>query len=151
MEELVNLWKEKGNKINGSKAIRFFCNILEKHPNLLLADENQKLIQKLLVFLSTGFLLDTATFLGETRKDHDTIFAGWLAGMYFFVEHLDHTKMNPFDLNDHGFLLELRHLLEGDKRSLVKFCRKRTPCSCLDEMHAELKGQSKTGPCYHCS
>merc|ERR1719401_989759 len=37
-----------------------------------------------------------------------------------------------------------------DRKSLVRFYHERTPCSCLDEMHAELRSLTKTGVCRHC-
>ena len=68
------------------------------------------------------------------------------------LDHLDLNKANPHNfLKDYGFLWAAQKLLNGGKRSLAKFCRKQTPCSCLDEMHAELKQQAKTGMCRHCN
>ena len=37
------------------------------------------------------------------------------------------------------------------ERTLVKYLRKRIPCSCLDEIYKEVKSMTRTGICFNCS
>jgi len=116
----------------------------EKNPDLFRLDENRKLIQAYLVKLSTDRLLENVT------KDECNI-AGKNALMLSLLENCEFTKQHLFNsLNSKDFFLKHQDLFRGCKRSLVKFYRKQIPCHCLDETHAELKPQSKTGVCSHC-
>jgi len=127
-----------------SNPLEILMEVLEKHPDILQQDENRKFIQAYLVKLSTDSLLENVT------KDEFNI-AERNALMLSFLEVCDFTKQNPFDsLNSKDLILKHMDLFNGCKRSLVKFYRKRIPCHCLDEAHAELKPQSKTGVCSHC-
>ena len=38
-----------------------------------------------------------------------------------------------------------------DERTLVKYLKKRIPCSCLDEIYEEVKSITRTGVCHNCS
>lgn len=38
-----------------------------------------------------------------------------------------------------------------DERTLVKYLRKRIPCSCLDEIYKNVKTMTRKGVCYNCS
>ena len=42
------------------------------------------------------------------------------------------------------FIKKQRNLVGASKESLVRFYHKRTPCSCLDKMYAELRSGPKT-------
>jgi len=116
----------------------------EENPDLFRLDENRKLIQAFIVSISTDRLLKNVT------KDKLFNIARRNAVMLSFLEVCDFTKQNPYDSVSKDLLLKHMDLFNGCKRSLVKFYRKRIPCHCLDETHAELKPQSKTGVCSHC-
>lgn len=95
--------------------------------------------------------LSTESLLGANMQECNMILTARCTGIHFILESLDLNKADPFGVTkNHDYLLIARDLVEEDKRSLVKFFRKRTPCSCLDYMHAELKRQAKTGLCRHC-
>jgi len=114
--------------------------------DLFRLDEHRKLIQAFLVNGGTNMLLENVT---ESEID---CYAALNTYMLILLERGDFTKPNPFDSAfSQKFLLKYWDLVRGCKRSLVKFYRKRTPCHCLDETHAELKPQPKTGVCRHCA
>ena len=129
------------------KDIRLFMpKTFKTHPNLFRVDENRKLIQSYLLSGGTDCLL-------ENMKGNDPKLKGAEvnAHMLLFLEGCDFTKENPFDFPDlAGFFTKHRDLLEGCKRSTVRFYHKRIPCSCLDKIYAEVKSLPKTGCCAHC-
>ena len=44
---------------------------------------------------------------------------------------------------------KIHELSRADDHTLVKYYRKRIPCSCLDEKYNEVKSVTKMGMCYH--
>ena len=44
---------------------------------------------------------------------------------------------------------KLTELYDGDEHTLVSFCMKRIPCSCLDSKHKEVKSIPKIGICHN--
>ena len=119
--------------------------VFGKQPELFLNDENRTLIRNWLVYCGTAVLLQNAN-----ENDSELGRASIYANMLSILECYDSHKENPFDFYNLDFFMKRRDMLEGCERSLVKFYRKRTPCSCLDEMYAEVKPQPKTGICHHC-
>ena len=120
--------------------------IFRKQPELFRNDENRTLIRKFIVSQGTDTLLRNAD-----GNDSELRLTSINADMLLVLEGYDSTKENAFDFYDLDFFMKRRDMFEGCKRSLVKFFRKRTPCSCLDEMYAEVKSQPKTGICHHCT
>lgn len=128
--------------------------MLEKHPDLIQVDGNRELIHSCLVFSGTRNLLLNWDKGDKNDMAEDTVFL-------LFLENYDPSKclvradhltagnaLDDFLTAD--FRAKNRDLIQGCQRSLVRFYRKRIPCSCLDEMNAEAKPQSKTGLCDHC-
>ncbi len=44
---------------------------------------------------------------------------------------------------------KILELFDADDHTLIKYCRKRAPCSCLDEKYKEVKSVKKMGLCYN--
>ena len=98
------------------------------------------LIQEHLVFR------DTEKLLKITREGDNSAVPRMSACIILLLEGCDLTRENPFDFYyNENYQVKHRDLIGGCKRTLVKFYRKRAPCSCLDDAHAELKPQSATG------
>lgn len=143
-EELKKCWPEIGANLFEMQDI--MIKILETHPNLFRVDENRKLISNDLVFNVANNLLEK-----YNENDSELEFAQMNTYILLYVEGHDFTKDNPFSCVDPHFIVKHRNLMLGCKRSLVKFYRKRTTCSCLDKMYTKLKPQSKTGMCRYCA
>jgi len=45
---------------------------------------------------------------------------------------------------------KIRDMVLSSSQTTIRFFSKRTPCSCLDEMMSQVKGQVKMGVCIHC-
>lgn len=123
----------------------FLMIVFNSHPSLF-QKKNQKLIHKYLVSITTKALLEK-----DNVNDTEWAIPTVATCLLLLLEECDLNNEDPFNFFENGDYFSRRQdLLEGCKRSIVKFCRKRTPCSCLDKIYKELKQQSKTGMCHHC-
>ena len=141
-EELGSLWSEGETEAKGMTQI--MTTLFKKQPEFFRNDKTRTFIHNWLVSSGSDFLQDANDNNSKLKN------AELNADMLVFLEGYDSTKENPFDL-DFDFSMKHRDMMQGCKRSIVKFYRKRTPCSCLDEMYAEVKPQPKTGICHHCN
>ena len=95
--------------------------VLENNLNSFRLNENRKLIQTFLVAKGTTDLLEHVKI-----DDADLSPAEVFARMLLLLEGCDFTEQNPFDLAySKAFALKHQDLVNGCKRSLVKFYRKR--------------------------
>lgn len=60
------------------------------------------------------------------------------------------SEANGVIRGDSESLRELRNVASGCERSLLRFYRKRIPCTCLDDMSSEAKKLPKMGVCNYC-
>lgn len=142
-----DIWLLAENDASES-IVKTMCSVHEKH-DLLRISENRELIRSSLVWLGTDSLLQ------KVNKDTELSLAVSFSCVLVYLEDIDFATNDQRDFAEmhsffHDLMVRHRRLFQGCKQRVVTFYRKRTPCSCLDKMHAELKLQSKTGPCSHC-
>ena len=129
---------------SGADVCQFMTGINKKCPHVFQAGENRTLAHTWLVYTATENIL----------KDNDNY---WLEARIAvqIVSLLERLEGRAVDEDlilfaDHDWFVKHQDLLLGCRRSLVKFHRRRAPCSCLDGMYAQLKPQPTIGVCCGC-
>ena len=111
--------------------------VVEKYPNVWNDPSKLKLVAS--YFLSNG-----THYVLQGDFDMARCFAV-IAG--HFETGAAYKSGEEFNLDTHAAtILEVK-----DERTLVKYLRKRIPCSCLDEIYKNVKTMTRKGVCYNCS
>ena len=120
-------------------------------PGALKKKNNLQFVKENIIFNGTGYLL------GEREMSsygYDQQMALACAVTLMLIDSYDPSTPFPagtFDGRDAKDYLRNVDIINGCKRSLVKYFVKRTPCKCLDEMYSQLKSTTpKMGTCANC-
>lgn len=119
----------------------------EQHPDALNDGRNRNLMRTYFLANGTGFIQDS---------DDNPFAMTWATGLAFAVmilEEFDPTKSAALGsiAPTSKKCMEARDVIEGCERSLIRFFKKRIPCSCLDGKYADVRMLPKTSICRHCS
>lgn len=104
--------------------------------------------------IKSWFVYSGANFLLNSDKDsHSHHEASIMAVCLLWLEHYD--PLQGFDEDNFGPSGDQKYLTSVDiwhgcQRSIVKFFKRRVPCSCLDKMRAAATSIPKTGLCDDC-
>ena len=115
--------------------------VKEKYPNVWYDPSKMKLVVSYFVCNGTQYVLQG-----------DFIRARLFAVMASYFETIaGFRRSNNVDANTNtaAKMLELGKC--DDEHTLVKYLKKRIPCSCLDEVYEEVKSITRTGVCFSCS
>lgn len=125
--------------------------LYRKHPEAWNNDENRNSIISALVNSGVNNLLNPNLSEAAIRESISVE-----SKMILMLEKYDPKKhQNESDLlammTDEDFYTKHRDMLQGCKRSVLKFYRRRIPCNCLDEKAREVNDtHAKTGVCDNC-
>lgn len=122
----------------------------ERYPDIWTGRDvdNRERIKSFFLKKGTSVLLDTSRRYADTWLGLVTTYAAAV----LMLENFDPGK--GFDENDIGprgqAYLTSRDILDGCRRSTIKFFKERIPCTCLDDMYAAARAVPKAGLCSHC-
>ena len=111
----------------------------EKYPNVWNNPSKLKLV--VTDYLCNGTHLVLQGEFGRAR-----IFATMAA----YLEAVAASKSGE-EVNIETDTAKILEIFNCDKHTLVRYLRKRIPCSCLDEVYKEVKCITRTGVCHNCS
>ena len=107
---------------------------VKEHPEVWYVPSKLKQVVSLIVFNGTEEVLE-----GELRR------AQFLASMACYFEEF--ATLYSGEKDKPVGTTKFTELIKSDEHTLVKYLRKRIPCSCLDEKYKEVKSITKTGIC----
>jgi hypothetical protein len=111
----------------------------EKYPNVWNDPSKLKLVVTDFLCTATHYVLQG-----------DVVSARLIASMAAYFEGIVAAKRGE-KVNQDAKTTTLVEICGCDDHTLVKYLRRRIPCSCLDEMYKEVKSITRTGVCHNCS
>ena len=113
--------------------------VKEKYPNVWNDPSKLKLVVSYFLCNGTHHVLQ-----GDFIRAR--YYAAMASYIQIFVAFKSGEKVNP-----ESTTTKIIEIFNCDEHTLVKYVRKRIPCTCLDEVYKEVKSITRTGICFNCS
>jgi len=118
-----------------------------KFPEAVKNEMYQTIVKK--NFVGNG----ADAFLQLNKKPDSQVSLGFAVASMLIDSYYPSSPIPPgtFDKRDPKIWLRNVDIINGCKRSLVKYFANQIPCNCLDEIHSQIKStMPKTGKCIGC-
>ena len=137
MNEFMNLYESNQMKMEGNMLLRQlkrFAGTKEKFEKEMGEKSNSRCIKSFLLAHGTRKIIDADYDSARFDASCIQVFSSMMSCM----------RKRTYDPKKESKLADLQ---VADEHTLVQFYRKQIPCSCLDEIHEEVKSIPKMGCC----